>query len=97
LKVGEARASAFAASSPMMDPMNYITAAGPQSGPILWSALVSAVGVYEDGGILPVGVATPVAWDGQGRALFTLLVRGTPVPGRWLVVDRVFIEATVDG
>jgi hypothetical protein len=83
----------------MMDPMNYITTAGPKSGPIRWNALAASLGVYEDGGArsLPCGVASPVAWDVQGRTLFSLLVRGASLSGRWLVVDRRFIPADVDG
>jgi hypothetical protein len=45
---------------------------------------------------MPCGIATPVTWDDRGRMLFTLIVRGTKLSGRWIVQDRRFVEASTD-
>jgi hypothetical protein len=77
--------------------MSYYTTSGPKSGPIRWHETYS-LGVYEDDRLMsPVGFANPVTWDGQGRTLFTLIVRGTELPGRFIVVDRCFIPAEEQG
>jgi hypothetical protein len=75
----------------------YHTDAGPERGPILWQDTASPIDVIEDGGLLPVGQATPLAWDDSRRALYRLTVRGALLPGLWRVQDRAFVRVDLDG
>ena len=69
----------------------YFTSFGPQSGALLYSAAYGAISVLEAPyKLTPIGVATCVGVDVKGQALWTLNVRDTDVPGRWIVVDRQF-------
>jgi hypothetical protein len=69
----------------------YFTSFGPQSGALLYSAALGAIAVLEARWKpKPIGVATCVGVNVKGQALWTLNVRDTDVPGRWIVVDRRF-------
>jgi hypothetical protein len=71
--------------------MGYHAAAGPMSGPILWRDRQIAVGGLESpGDHTTIGVAIEAGWDGDGRSLWRLIVRGEELTSRWVVVDREF-------
>ena len=71
--------------------MRYFTSFGPQSGTLPYSVAYGAIPVLEARyKLTPIGVATCVGVNVKGQALWTLNVRDTDVPGRWIVVDRRF-------
>jgi hypothetical protein len=79
--------------------MRYFATSGPEVGPFLWrDTLGAAIGVLEARNKpSPIGMASLVARDEDGVALWKLTVRGVVVPGRWTVVGREFRPAPGDG
>jgi hypothetical protein len=74
--------------------MRYVASVGPARGPVLYGTAPGAIGVIEEGArLMLVGTALSAGWDAAGRALWTLSVHGGDLPGRWVVVDRVFRPA----
>ena len=70
----------------------YFASFGPQSGTLLYSAAYGAIAVLEARcKPKPIGVAACVGVDVKGQAVWTLNVRDTDLPGRWIVVDRRFM------
>jgi hypothetical protein len=77
---------------------------GPARGPIRYGPrtcqpigvieIPTPPGSYEG---LPSGLALPLGPDPQGRAIFRLVLRGEPLPGRWIVESRAFVEVDADG
>jgi hypothetical protein len=71
--------------------MRYFTSFGPQSGALLYSAALGAIGVLEAlDKPMPIGMALCVGRDDAGRALWALSIDGEDLPSRWVVVDRQF-------
>jgi hypothetical protein len=71
----------------------YFASAGPRSGPVLYGFAPGAIGVHQEGEMMPVGTALSARWDAERRALWTLNVHGADLPGRWVVIDREFVPA----
>jgi hypothetical protein len=70
----------------------YFTTSGPKKGPYLWrDAWGSVVTVSESrDNRAPIGVAIPVGVAAGGVATWRLIVHGSDVPGRWIVVAGEF-------
>jgi hypothetical protein len=70
----------------------YFTASGPKTGPYLWrDAWGAAIGVLASrDNRIPIGMALPVGIGAGGVATWRLIVHGTDVPGRWIVIAGEF-------
>jgi len=70
----------------------FFTSSGSRKGPHLWrDAWGTSVVVLESRhNRTPIGVATPVGVGAGGVATWRLIVHGTDVPGRWIVVAGEF-------
>jgi hypothetical protein len=74
----------------------YFTNIGPTRGP--WLArdaeLAGAIGVLRaPSENNPIGVALGAGISEDGAKLWRLIVHGAELPGRWVVIDRVFWPA----
>jgi hypothetical protein len=70
----------------------YFTNVGGK-GPVRDGEYPFAIGVLEarDEG-MPIGIAYPAGRTGDGLELWRLVVAGVEVAGRFVIVDRQFIE-----
>jgi hypothetical protein len=73
--------------------MRYLASVGPARGPVLYGTVPGAIGVHQEGEMMPVGMALAAGRDAAGRALWTLTVHDVDLPGRWVVIDREFVPA----
>jgi hypothetical protein len=72
--------------------VSYFTDVGPERGPMLWRDHYGAIGVLEArDNHWPIGMALCTGWGEGGVALWKLTVHGVEVPGKWIVVGRLFI------
>jgi hypothetical protein len=72
-----------------------ITNFGPEAGPVMYQLYQSACRV-NDGDRTPnatIGIGFPEGRDPRNRQLWHLTVNGEELPGRWVIVDRVFVKA----
>jgi hypothetical protein len=71
--------------------MRYCTAVGPDHGPALYQDTPGHVSILGGPGEPEsIGKALCVGQDEGGIALWRLIVGGTAVPGRWILIDREF-------
>jgi hypothetical protein len=70
----------------------YYTGSGPRRGPFLWRDAwgTSVVVLQSRDDRVPIGLATPIGVGAGGVATWRLVVRGSDVPGRWIVVGGEF-------
>jgi hypothetical protein len=62
-----------------------------QRGPVRYRDIPGSIGVLESpDNRMPIGEAHCKTWDENGLAVWVLRVRGQPVEGRWVIVDREF-------
>ena len=74
--------------------MRYYTNVGPGEGPILDRRGPPTIDVMKaPNDAQPIGTALCVGAGAKGIALWRLIVRGTSLPDRWIVVDRQFRPA----
>jgi hypothetical protein len=61
------------------------------AGPVRYGQLPGSIGVLEaPDQPMPIGMAICTGWNPDGLAVWPLTVHGAEVPGRWVIVDRVF-------
>jgi hypothetical protein len=91
--VRERNSRAYRALSCYPGPMEYFTNACTR-GRVRYRQLVaSAIGILESAGdSTPIGMAFHVGRSTDGLALWRLKVRGTDVPGHWIIDDGQFVE-----
>jgi hypothetical protein len=71
----------------------YYVNVGPVKGPVLHRSVPSAIGVLESpDNHMPIGMAMCRTWNENGLAVWTLTVHGNELPGRWVTIDREFIQ-----
>jgi hypothetical protein len=72
--------------------MDYITTAGPKSGPIVMRDGYDIIDVLVPHDCrTPIGTARPVGCTEGGILIWDITVRGKVVPGRWIVLGRQFL------
>jgi hypothetical protein len=60
-------------------------------GPLKYRDVIGSIGILESlDNLMPIGQADCKTWDENGLAVWKLTVRGQPVEGRWIIVDREF-------
>jgi hypothetical protein len=65
------------------------------TGRVLYHQLPSEIGVTDlPGGHAPIGSASEVGQTQNGQAVWSLRVHDADVPGRWVIVDGMFMTAT---
>jgi hypothetical protein len=70
--------------------VEYFTNASA-SGPVRYGQLPGSIGVLEAlDKPMPIRIASCIGWDRAGLAVWRLAIRGADLPGRWIIVDRVF-------
>jgi hypothetical protein len=75
--------------------MPYHANIGPESGPLKYrDRPTGSIGVLQaPGNHTPIGMASCRGWDDQGRAVWTITIRGQPIEGLWVIIDREFRPA----
>jgi hypothetical protein len=75
--------------------MPYYATVGPLKGPLRYrDRPPGSIGVLgSPDNHTPIGMASCRGWDDQGRAVWTLTVRGQLLEGRWVIIDREFRPA----
>ena len=73
----------------------YCTNEGLERGPFVYrDAQDSTISVMEcPGAGSPVGKAVPTSWAHDGTALWKLIIRGSVLPGRFVIRDRRFTRS----
>jgi hypothetical protein len=71
--------------------ISYFTNAS-RSGAVRYQQLPSSISIFEAARNLPVGIASQVSRNDKGQAVWLLRVRGADVPGRFTIVDGVFVS-----
>jgi hypothetical protein len=62
-----------------------------QTGALNYRDVLGSIGVLDSlDNRVPVGEAHWKTWDENGLAVWVLRVRGHPIEGRWVIVDREF-------
>jgi hypothetical protein len=76
--------------------MPYFANIGPLTGPVKYrdTRVAGSIGVLESPtNHMPIGQADCKTWDENGLAVWQILIRGQPIKGRWVIVDREFKPA----
>jgi hypothetical protein len=61
------------------------------AGPVRYGQIPGSIGVLEaPDHAMPIGMANRTGWNPDGLAVWRLTVHGAEVPGRWVIIDRVF-------
>jgi hypothetical protein len=71
--------------------MWYHANGGPASGFVMFRDAPDAISVLEAADDpTPIGTASYTGRDTAGLAVWRLTIRGTELPGRWIILDREF-------
>ena len=63
-------------------------------GKIRYGEVPGSIGVLESPDKpMPIGEALCVTWGENGIAVWTLRIAKEEIPGRWVIVDREFVQA----
>jgi hypothetical protein len=76
--------------------VRYFANYGPANGVVKYLDVPSSIGVHDSLiGSKLIGEAHGTGWtsDGNGTAIWRLVIGGTEIPGRWFIRDREFILA----
>jgi hypothetical protein len=73
----------------------YFSNLSQKTGPVKYRGLpTGSISVLEaPDNHMPIGEASCRGWDENGLAVWTLRVRGQPIEGRWVIIDRQFKPA----
>ncbi len=72
--------------------MNRYFAHISHQGKIQYDAVPGSIGVLEAlDKFMPIGQASQIGYDVDGSAVWRLIVRGAPVLGLWVIIDRRFV------
>ena len=67
-----------------------------ERGSVIWHSR-RHIGVLEaTGDPMFIGEATCEGWDKNGLVLWTLVINGKPIEGRWVIIDREFRLVIID-
>ena len=62
-------------------------------GKIRYGDVPGSIGVLETPDkFMPIGKAHCLTWDQNGLAVWTLRIGKQEMPGRWVIIDRRFLE-----
>jgi len=74
-----------------MNPAYFTNASGPV--PVRFGQLPGSIGVLEAlDKPMPIGIASEIGRTEGGLAVWCLRVHGADVPGRWVIVERRFVQ-----
>ena len=65
-----------------------------QKGPVKYAQVPGSIGVLEAlDQFMPIGEASCTTWNENGLAVWTLRIGKQEIPGRWVIVDRMFLPS----
>jgi hypothetical protein len=63
-----------------------------RNGAVKHGQLPSSIDVYKaSDDPIPIGMAAKIGWVYKGLAVWELAVRGKPLPGHWVIIDKRFV------